>query len=91
MGVKNAYEQLNACGCVSSGLAWLRAGGNSLDNTIRIIRLVETEWVLGEIHVHGIGNGFGHGRIHLWSQRGELLATASQSVIVRKMSELPKV
>ena len=36
------------------------AGGNSLDNTIRIICLVPTEWVLCEIHVDGVFGGFGH-------------------------------
>jgi hypothetical protein len=29
------------------------------------------------------GNGFGHGTVHLWSEDGLLLATGSQSVIVR--------
>jgi acyl-CoA thioesterase-2 len=59
------------------------AWGNSLDNTIRVLRLVPTEWVLCDIHILGIANGFGHGRAHLWSQEGTLLGTASQSVIVR--------
>jgi acyl-CoA thioesterase len=31
-----------------------------------------------------VGNGFGHGSVHLWSQSGTLLATASQSLIVRE-------
>ena len=38
------------------------AGGNSLDNTIRILDLVPTDWVLCDIQVHGIAKGFGHGR-----------------------------
>jgi acyl-CoA thioesterase len=59
------------------------AGGTSLDNTIRILQIVPTEWVLCDIRVHGIKNGFGHGLMHLWSQDGHLLATGSQSVIVR--------
>jgi len=59
------------------------AGGNSLDNTIRILDLVPTDWVLCDIHVHGIAKGFGHGRIHLWSEDGCLMATGSQSLIVR--------
>lgn len=65
-----------------------RAGGNSLDNTIRIVECRPSEWVLGEIHVHGMKNGFAHGRVHLWSEDGHLLATASQSVIVRLHEEL---
>lgn len=60
-----------------------RAGGNSLDNTLRVGRLVPTEWVLLDIRVHAVRNGFGHGDVHLWADDGTLLATASQSTIVR--------
>lgn len=60
-----------------------RAGGNSLDNTLRVVRLAPTEWVLLDIRIHGIANGFGHGLVHLWAEDGTLLATASQSVIGR--------
>ena len=59
------------------------AGGNSLDNTLRMVRIVPTDWVLLDIEVHAVGNGFGHGLVHLWAQDGTLLATASQSTIVR--------
>jgi acyl-CoA thioesterase len=59
------------------------AGGSSLDNTIRILQIVPTEWVLCDIQVHGIANGFGHGFVHLWSEDGRLLAVGSQSLIVR--------
>ncbi|HLF99187.1 MAG TPA: thioesterase family protein [Acidimicrobiia bacterium] len=60
-----------------------RAGGNSLDNTLRVARLVDTEWILADVHMHSIQDGFAHGRVHLWAQDGTLLATASQSTIVR--------
>ncbi len=60
-----------------------QAGGNSLDNTLRVIRLVPTEWVLLDIRVHGVANGFGHGLVHMFAEDGTLLATASQSCIVR--------
>jgi acyl-CoA thioesterase len=63
------------------------AGGSSLDNTLRVVRLVPTEWVLIDIHLHAIQNGFGHGLVHLWAEDGTLLATASQSCIVRFWSE----
>ncbi|HLT15608.1 MAG TPA: acyl-CoA thioesterase [Acidimicrobiales bacterium] len=66
-----------------------RAGGNSLDNTLRIGRLVPTEWVLLDVRVHAIRNGFGHGDVHLWAEDGTLLATASQSTIVRFWREDP--
>lgn len=59
------------------------AGGTSLDNTIRILDLVPTDWVLCDIQVHGIAKGFGHGRVHLWSEDGRLMASGSQSLIVR--------
>jgi acyl-CoA thioesterase len=67
----------------------LRAGGNSLDNTLRLGRIVPTEWVLLDIRVHQVVNGFGHGDVHLWSESGHLLATASQSTIVRMWREIP--
>jgi acyl-CoA thioesterase len=60
-----------------------QAGGNSLDNTIRIIKPVPTDWVLCDIHVHGVNAGFAHGRIHLWAQDGTLMAAGSQSLILR--------
>ncbi|MDZ7677778.1 MAG: thioesterase family protein [Acidimicrobiales bacterium] len=59
------------------------AGGNSLDNTIRIVSPVPTEWVLLDIRVHAMANGFAHGLVHQWSEDGRLMATASQSTIVR--------
>ncbi len=59
------------------------AGGNSLDNTLRMVQVVPTDWVLLDIQVHAIANGFGHGLVHLFAEDGTLLATASQSTIVR--------
>ena len=56
----------------------------SLDNTIRFGRLEPTAWVLCDNRMEYAGNGFGHGTVHLWSEAGTLLATASQSMIVRK-------
>jgi acyl-CoA thioesterase len=60
------------------------AGGSSLDNTIRIVRLAPTEWVLCDIGIHAVNAGFGHGAMRLFSDDGQLMATASQSVIVRR-------
>jgi len=59
------------------------AGGNSLDNTLRIRRIVPTEWVLCDVRILGVHGGFGHGAMYLFAQDGELMATASQSLIVR--------
>lgn len=55
----------------------------SLDNTIRYGRLEHTGWVLCDNRMEYAGGGFGHGTVHLWSESGTLLATASQSMIVR--------
>ena len=60
-----------------------RAGGNSLDNTLRVAHRVATEWVLADVRVHAVADGFGHGLVHLWAEDGTLLGTASQSTIVR--------
>ena len=62
-------------------------GGNSLDNTLRVAQVVATDWVLVDVRVHAIRHGFGHGLVHLWSPDGTLLATASQSTIVRHWNE----
>jgi acyl-CoA thioesterase II len=61
----------------------VRGGGNSLDNTLRVVRLVPTQWVLLDIRVHAVERGFGHGLVHMFAEDGTLLATASQSCIVR--------
>jgi acyl-CoA thioesterase II len=57
--------------------------GRSLDNTIRVARLVPTEWILCDIHMTALARGFAHGLAYLWSQDGVLLATASQSLSVK--------
>ena len=61
----------------------IRGGGNSLDNTLRLVKLVPTDWVLLDIRVHGVAKGFGHGLVHMFAEDGTLLATASQSCIMR--------
>lgn len=61
----------------------VQAGGNSLDNTLRVVHLVPTEWVLLDIRVHAVERGFAHGLVHMFAEDGTLLATASQSCIVR--------
>ncbi len=71
---------------VPSGFATatgLPVTGNSLDNTLRVGSLVPTEWVLADVHVHALADGYGHGIAHLWSEDGTLLGTASQSAVVR--------
>jgi acyl-CoA thioesterase len=65
------------------------AGGSSLDNTIRVIDHAETEWVLVDIDVSAVAHGFGHGFAHLWAEDGTLLATASQTSVVRRFLGMP--
>jgi acyl-CoA thioesterase len=60
-------------------------GGNSLDNTLRIRRIPSTEWVLCDVHMQATGRGFGHGDMRLFAEDGTLIATASQSLILRMM------
>jgi acyl-CoA thioesterase len=62
----------------------LAAGGNSLDNTIRIVKLVPTKWVLLDIQIDAVARGFGHGRVNMFAEDGTLMATASQSCKARK-------
>ena len=59
------------------------AGGNSLDNTIRYGRIQPTDWVMCDIRIDAIVSGLIHGSIHLFSPDGVLMATASQSLILR--------
>ena len=57
-----------------------RAMGRSLDNTLRMVQLKPTEWVLCDIRIHALVGGYGQGIAFLWSEDGDLLATASQSI-----------
>jgi acyl-CoA thioesterase len=66
-----------------------RAGGNSLDNTIRVVEAAPTEWILADVRIHAVGHGFAHGLVHLWGEDGTLLATASQSAVVRAWRDQP--
>jgi len=55
------------------------AGGTSLDNSIRIGSFVDTEWILLDLRPHLAAGGYAHGVVHVWSEDGHLLATASQT------------
>jgi acyl-CoA thioesterase-2 len=71
---------------VSNGVSHsvgVRVMGRSLDNTIRVAKLVPTEWFLCDIRMHALARGFAQGLAHLWAEDGTLLATASQTVSVR--------
>jgi acyl-CoA thioesterase len=73
---------------VPSGLAVAfgrRGGGNSLDNTMRVATLVPTDWVLCDVRISAAARGFGHGAIHMFAQDGTMIASGSQSAILRFM------
>jgi len=69
-------------GAVSQPLG-RRVLSRSLDNTLRVVRLEPTEWILCDIHIEALVGGYGQGIAYLWSSSGSLLATASQSMSVR--------
>lgn len=58
-------------------------GGTSLDNTLRVVHRIESEWVLADIRIQAAAHGFAHGALLLWSESGSLLGQASQTVVVR--------
>jgi acyl-CoA thioesterase len=55
----------------------------SLDNTLRLGTLVDTEWVLLDMRTHLVVGGYGHATVYLWSPDGTLLGLMSQSVALR--------
>ena len=64
-------------------LAGVAGAGTSLDNSLRIGRLVDGEWVLLDVHGLVAEAGYGYGLVHIWSPDGVLLATGSQSAKLR--------
>ena len=59
------------------------ASGTSLDNHIRFIGCPQTEWVLCAIEIEAAHNGLVHGRMRLFSACGQLMAIASQTMVLR--------
>jgi len=72
---------------VSTGIGdamGVQVGGNSLDNTIRYVKVEPVEWVLCDIRIESVHRGIAHGAMHLFSPSGTLMASASQSLILRR-------
>jgi acyl-CoA thioesterase len=46
--------------------------------------------VLLDMRIHAVHDGFAHGRVHLFAEDGTLMATASQSLILRFHAPPPK-
>ncbi len=61
-----------------------RVMSRSLDNTLRVIQLEPTAWVLCDNRIDSVVDGHAQGSAYLWSERGTLLAVASQSMSVRR-------
>ena len=59
-------------------------GSASLDNTIRVHHIKQTEWVLMDTQFSGLASGAFHGHTRLFAQDGTLLATAGQSGMLPK-------
>ena len=47
-----------------------RAMGRSLDNTLRMVQVKPTEWVLCDIRIHALVGGYAQGIAFLWSEDG---------------------
>jgi len=60
-------------------------GGRSLDNTLRVVNPVSTDWILVDVRIGSLTHGYAHGTVHLWSEQRDLLATASQTCQYRPL------
>lgn len=60
--------------------------GSSLDNTLRISGDQPGEWVLADIRPSASLRGYAHGDVLLWAEDGTLLATGSQTAVIRPQS-----
>lgn len=56
--------------------------GASLDNTVRVVERVPTEWVLAEFTLESLHRGISHITGRTWSADGHLLCTGSQTCVV---------
>ena len=72
---------------IGPALGEANSGSSSLDNTLRVRKIVPTRWVFCDITVTGMNAGFAHGDMRLFAENGELMATASQSMVVRRRGE----
>ena len=59
--------------------AGVQGAGTSLDNSLRLGEVADTEWVLLELDADVAVGGLGHGHVHLWSPDGRLLGVGTQS------------
>jgi acyl-CoA thioesterase-2 len=72
--------------CVAMGIGQAIGGlsrATSLDNTIRYASPAASEWVLVDARATASVEGYAYGVVHLFTPDGRLLATASQTCLVR--------
>jgi len=58
-------------------------GGNSLDNSLRLVRTATPGWCLCDITVSAAHGSFAQGSVSLWDESGALLATGAQSLLMK--------
>ena len=69
---------------VSAALGEATSRATSLDNTLRVGPAIDTEWMLLDLRAQSTSNGFAHGFVNVWTPDGVLLATASQTIALRR-------
>lgn len=65
------------------GATAMTRGGTSLDNTLRVVEIKQTEWFLLDTQIAFYENAITHGRSHIFAEDGTLMATASQTALIR--------
>lgn len=73
---------------VAAGLATV-VGASSLDNTLRMVERRATDWVLVDLRPTASSDGYAYGDVHLWTTDGVLLATGSQTAVLRHWRRPP--
>ncbi len=63
------------------------AGAISLDNSLRVVRRSTTDWLLCAVQLHAVSNMIFHGSMMIFDDERRLVATASQSGLVRDIAE----
>ena len=88
MWCRSTFEQPITAGLLAvfadflPGAIGATRGSTSLDNTLRLVELEETEWVLLDTTIHAHDRGLFHGETRLYADSGTLLAIASQSGVL---------
>ncbi len=60
-------------------------GSNSLDNTLRVMEHVDTEWVLVDHRLEVIGRGFASATGFFWSPDGRLMGSIAQTLRIKSL------